>query len=83
MTGLLTNLSDQDLADIAAYFPARKAVSAPPIQNVARGEGCSVAATWTKACPPAPAATRRTAQATPPPASRTWAANTLNTSPSS
>ena len=28
MTGLLTNLNDQDLADIAAYFASQKGVSA-------------------------------------------------------
>lgn len=32
MTGMLTNLGDQDLADIAAYFSSQKAQSVPPIQ---------------------------------------------------
>jgi hypothetical protein len=84
MTGLLTNLSDQDLADIAAYFASQKgSVGAADPKMVARGEDLFRGGNLEKACPPAPAATRRTAQATPPPASRTWAANMLNTSPSS
>jgi cytochrome c553 len=36
MTGL-TNLSDQDLADIAAYFSSQKGASVPPIPNWSRG----------------------------------------------
>jgi hypothetical protein len=64
MTGMLTNLSDQDLADIAAYFSSQKgSVGAADPKLVARGRICSAAATWKKACPPAPAATRPTAQA--------------------
>ena len=39
MTGLLTNLSDQDLADIAAYFASQKgSVGAADPKIVARGE---------------------------------------------
>ena len=39
MTGLLTNLSDQDLADIAAYFASQKgSVGAADPKLVARGE---------------------------------------------
>ncbi|UVM11163.1 c-type cytochrome [Pseudomonas protegens] len=39
MTGLLTNLSDQDLADIAAYFASQKgSVGAADPKVVARGE---------------------------------------------
>jgi cytochrome c553 len=39
MTGLLTNLSDQDLADIAAYFSSQKgSVGAADPKLVARGE---------------------------------------------
>ncbi|MGF6098211.1 c-type cytochrome [Pseudomonas sp. 18175] len=39
MTGLLTNLGDQDLADIAAYFASRKgSVGAADPKLVARGE---------------------------------------------
>jgi cytochrome c553 len=39
MTGLLTNLSDQDLADIAAYFGSQKgSVGAADPKIVARGE---------------------------------------------
>ncbi|RXU66341.1 MULTISPECIES: c-type cytochrome [Pseudomonas] len=39
MTGLLTNLSDQDLADIAAYFAIQKgSVGAADPKVVARGE---------------------------------------------
>ena len=39
MTGLLTNLSDQDLADIAAYFARQKgSVGAADPKLVARGE---------------------------------------------
>ena len=39
MTGLLTNLSDQDLADIAAYFASQKgSVGAVDPKLVARGE---------------------------------------------
>ena len=39
MTGLLTNLSDQDLADLAAYFASQKgSVGAADPKLVARGE---------------------------------------------
>ncbi len=39
MTGLLTNLSDQDLADIAAYFSSQKgSVGAADEKLVARGQ---------------------------------------------
>ncbi|NWB90167.1 c-type cytochrome [Pseudomonas agarici] len=39
MTGLLTNLSDQDMADIAAYFSSQKgSVGAADPKVVARGE---------------------------------------------
>ena len=39
MTGLLTNLSDQDLADISAYFASQKgSVGAADPKLVARGE---------------------------------------------
>jgi len=39
MTGLLTNLSDQDMADIAAYFASQKgSVGAADPKVVARGE---------------------------------------------
>ncbi len=39
MTGLLTNLSDQDLADIAAYYASQKgSVGAADPKVVARGE---------------------------------------------
>jgi cytochrome c553 len=39
MTGLLTNLSDQDLADIAAYFASQQgSVGAADPKIVARGE---------------------------------------------
>jgi len=39
MTGLLTNLSDQDLADLAAYFASQKgSVGAADPKVVARGE---------------------------------------------
>ena len=39
MTGLLTNMSDQDLADIAAYFASQKgSVGAADPKLVARGE---------------------------------------------
>ncbi|NWA03979.1 c-type cytochrome [Pseudomonas gingeri] len=39
MTGLLTNLSDQDIADIAAYFSSQKgSVGAADPKVVARGE---------------------------------------------
>lgn len=39
MTGLLTNLSDQDLADISAYFASQKgSVGAADPKIVARGE---------------------------------------------
>ena len=39
MTGLLTNLGDQDLADIAAYFSSQKgSVGAADPKQVARGE---------------------------------------------
>ncbi|MBZ9784018.1 cytochrome c4 [Pseudomonas sp. REP124] len=39
MTGLLTNLSDQDLADLAAYFASQKgSVGAADPKIVARGE---------------------------------------------
>ena len=39
MTGMLTNLSDQDLADIAAYFSSQKgSVGAADAKLVARGE---------------------------------------------
>ncbi|QXI28659.1 c-type cytochrome [Pseudomonas vanderleydeniana] len=39
MTGLLTNLSDQDIADIAAYFSSQKgSVGAADPKLVARGE---------------------------------------------
>ncbi|WP_434593890.1 cytochrome c4 [Pseudomonas sp. R4-83] len=40
MTGLLTNLNDQDLADLAAYFASQKgSVGAADPKIVARGEG--------------------------------------------
>lgn len=81
MTGQLTNLNDQDLADIAAYYASQKALSAPLTRPWLLAEkNCSVAATCKKACPPAPAAMHRTARATHLPASPMWAANTPVTS---
>lgn len=84
MTGLLTNLNDQDLADIAAYFASQKGSVGAPIRNSWLAvKRCFAAATWKKACQPAPAATRLTARATPLPVSLIWAASMPNTSPSS
>lgn len=72
MTGLLTNLSDQDLADIAAYFASQKgSVGAADLKSWLAVKHCSAVVTWPRACQPAPAAIRQMAQATPPPASRT------------
>lgn len=46
MTGQLTNLNDQDLADIAAYYASQKALSAPLTRPWLLAEkNCSVAAT--------------------------------------
>lgn len=83
MTGLLTNLSDQDLADISAYFASQKgSVGAADPKIVARGEALFRGGDLAKGCQPAPAATRPMAQATQLPASRTWAASMLSTSAS-
>ena len=71
MTGLLTNLSDQDLADLAAYFASQKgSVGAADPKLVARGEQLFRGGNLEKACLPAPVATRPMAQATLLPASR-------------
>lgn len=84
MTGLLTNLSDQDLADIAAYFASQKgSVGAADPKIVARGEALFRGGNLAKGLPACTGCHCRTAPATPLPASRTWVANTLNTSPSS
>lgn len=72
MTGMLTNLNDQDLADLAAYFASQKgSVGAADPKLVARGEKLFRGGDLEKACQPAPVATRQMAQATPPLASRT------------
>ena len=52
MTGLLTNLSDQDLADIAAYFASQKgSVGAADPKIVARGEALFRGGDLTKGMP--------------------------------
>ncbi|MFS2200159.1 cytochrome c [Pseudomonas sp. Pseusp3] len=52
MTGLLTNLSDQDLADIAAYFASQKgSVGAADPKVVARGEALFRGGDLTKGMP--------------------------------
>ncbi|WP_420233627.1 c-type cytochrome [Pseudomonas sp. ABY48] len=52
MTGLLTNLNDQDLADIAAYFASQKGgVGAADPKLVARGEALFRGGNLTKGLP--------------------------------
>ncbi|MCO7628355.1 cytochrome c4 [Pseudomonas fluorescens] len=52
MTGLLTNLSDQDLADMAAYFASQKgSVGAADPKLVARGEALFRGGNLTKGLP--------------------------------
>jgi cytochrome c553 len=84
MTGMLTNLNDQDLSDIAAYFASQAgSVGAADPKLVERGEKLFRGGDLlTKACRPAPAATLRMARVTPQQASRTWVASTPSTSPS-
>src|SRR5450830_112497 len=84
MTGLLTNISDQDLADIAAYFSSQKgSVGAADPKQVARGEELFRGGNLEKACLPASVATRLTARVSLLRASRTWVASMRSTSPSS
>ena len=84
MTGLLTNLSDQDLADIAAYFASQKMSVGLDPNLVARAKralfrGGKIA----EGMPACTGCHSRAASASQPPVSRTWAASTRPTWPSS
>ncbi len=84
MTGMLAAFSDQDLADIAAYFASQKgSVGAADPKLVERGRALFNGGDLEKGMRPALAATRLTARASPWPASRTWAGSTRSTWPSS
>ena len=84
MTGLLDNLSDQDLQDISAYFASQQMSVGPLTRNWSRGAAsCSEVANWMKACRPAPAAIRRMVLAWMPPVTRNWVVSMQPISPSS
>lgn len=83
MTGLLTNLSDQDLADIAAYFASQKmSVGMADPNLVAQGEALFRGGKIAEGMPACTGCIPRAASASQPPVSRTWAASTRPTWPS-
>lgn len=84
MTGLLNNLNEQDLADIAAYFASQKgSVGAADPNLVARGEALFRGGKLDQGMPACTDATRPTARATLLPVFHTWVGSMPTTSRSS